>query len=298
VRQDPDFHHDIQKLIHEIQNIDRHAAQPVYKKLPLLIGIASALLILIGILVTSLMKTPSSPSTTETSTETKATNTTIIGADTATWTVEQATGTPEATFTPVPPAHIGVIRIPNYEFTDVVNRLNDLGFNTEWISVNSDYSTFSQYDIVYLPVGWAFQKAVIDEKALQYQRFVEEGGGLIMEQPNSKFSIKPSILPYTLTFNPLKYDPNEWPPRVAIQHEIVKDISASELPGPGNKMSVSDSHWTIITTSAKSNDPTLVVTEYLEGRIAVMATSVSSNSQIRYQVGDHFIKQLISWVNQ
>jgi len=33
VRQDPDFHHDIQKLIHEIQNIDRHAAQPVYKKL-------------------------------------------------------------------------------------------------------------------------------------------------------------------------------------------------------------------------------------------------------------------------
>ena len=307
VRQDPDFHHDIQKLIREIQNIDRHTAQPVYKKPPVLIGIAAVFLILIGILVSSLVKTPSSPSITETSAAVEITDTmenatatgsTVIGADTATGTVEQATGTPEATLTPVPPVHIGVIKIPDYEFTDIVNRLDTLGFNAEWISVNSDYSTFSQYDIVYLPAGWAFQKAVFDEKALQYQRFVEEGGGLIMEQPNSKFTIRPSILPYTLSFNPMQYDPNEWPARVAIEHEIVQDIPASELPGPGNKMSVNDNHWTIITTSAHSDYPTLVVTEYRAGRIAVMATSISTNSLIRYQVGDHFIKQLIGWVNQ
>jgi hypothetical protein len=301
VRQDPDFHHDIEKLIRDLQNIDKRDAKPVYKIPFVLIGFATTLLILMAVLFSNSLKMPELSSMKESPPVAQATvssdsTSTVIETNTATATIESATSTIEATPEPILPVHISVIKIPDYEFTDIVSRLNSLGYNAEWINVYSDYATFSKYDVVYLPVGWAFQKAVFDEKALQYQRFVEEGGGLIVEQPNYKGTLKPIILPYELTFYPMQYDSNEWPPRVTMEHEIVKNILTSELPGPGNHLMVTDDHWTIITTSAKSDYPTLVVTEYGKGRIAVVATSISTNSQIRYQLGDNFIKNLIGWI--
>jgi hypothetical protein len=153
----------------------------------------------------------------------------------------------------------------------VLDRLHELGFDAEWIGLSSDYTVFSKYDIIYLPIGWAFQIDLIDNRSTQYKRFVEEGGGLIVEQPNSASSITPNLLPYKLTFKLNQYDPNEWPPRIFNPHEIVANVPLSELPGPGNKISTNDSNWTIITTSAQSNDPTLLTANFGTGRIGALA---------------------------
>ncbi|HQX01715.1 MAG TPA: toll/interleukin-1 receptor domain-containing protein [Anaerolineales bacterium] len=308
VRQDPDFHNDTQKLIREIKGID-DAHSPLYKKKPFLIAAGVIMIgILIAIISNIFISPPIAPS------EVTSTNTISVGGETATaqipvtdtaptvaetvTEVVNVTNTPEPTNTPSRPVRIGVIQIPDYIFTDVLDRLQLLGFDAEWIKLSSDYAVLSEYDVIYLPIGWAFQVDLIDSRALQYRRFVEDGGGLIVEQPNSASSLTPDLLPYKLTFKLNQYDPNEWPPRIINTHEIVTDVSASELPGPGNKISTSDENWTIITASAQSNDPTLLVANFGSGRVGVFAASISENKTVRYQVGDKFIRQLIAWVNQ
>jgi hypothetical protein len=313
IRQDPDFHHDIQRLIQQIKNIER-ASLPFYKKKPFLIGAGLAMLLFLIGVVTSLWSKPAIPVlTTDTPTSRSplpnmefVTATAsppllpqIIATETAITAITSVTTpTLEVTNTPFRPIRIGVILIPDYKFTDVLLRLQSLGFEAEWIGASSDYSAFSKYDVVYLPIGWAFQKLIIEDHALQYKRFVEEGGGLIVEQPNSSSSLTPDLLPYKLTFKQNQYDPNEWPPRIINEHEIIAGVPVSELPGPGNKISANDENWTVITSSAQLNIPTLLVAEYAKGRVAALGTSVSEDDLVRYRVGDKFIKQLISWVNQ
>jgi hypothetical protein len=306
VRQDPDFHRDLQKLINEIQNITA-TGEPLYKKRPVMIGAGLLVVGLAAILLASFFK--STPPATIDITETisvPATNTitvqnsstpnqqSVLITDTAVPTQATETNTPA----PIRPIRIGIIQIPDYIFTDVRERLQSLGFDAEWINLSSDYSAFSQYDVIYLPIGWAFQKDLIESRALQYQRFVEEGGGLVVEQPNYAGTFTPNLLPYKITFKTFVYDPDEWPPHILVEHEIVNGISLSELPGPGNQITARDDNWTIITTSSKSNYPTLVAGSYGRGRIVVIATSASKNSLVRYSIGDNFIKNFITWVNQ
>jgi len=304
VRPDPDFQHDIQKLIRQIQDIEQKSL-PFYRKKSFLLWSGLIAFFLLIAFIANIWNNSATPALiTETApiiipiTETvtpniRVTDTAIVYFATAT------VSAPTLTNTPSRPIRIGVIHIPKNEFDDVLIRLQFLGYVAEWIGVNSDYAVLSQYDIIYLPIGWAFQKAVIEEHALQYRRFVEEGGGLIVEQPNFASILTPNLLPYKLTFKLNLYDPNETPPRVINEHEIVKDVPLSELPGPGNVISASDENWIIITASAQSNIPTLLVADYGKGKIAVFGTSVSPNKQkVRYQVGDKFIKQLVAWVNQ
>lgn len=306
VRQDPDFHRDIQKLIHEIQNITA-TSEPLYKRKPIMIGAGLLVLGLVAILLANFLKpTTSIPKDKTETVPVPATNTITIQnsstpnqqpaivIDTAIPTQVTDTNTPK----PTRPISIGIIQIPDYIFTDVRERLRNLGFDAEWINLSSDYVAFSEYDVIYLPIGWAFQKDLIEGRALQYQRFVEEGGGLVVEQPNYAGTFTPELLPYKVTFKTFVYDPDEWPPRILTEHEILNGISLSELPGPGNQMTAKDDNWVIITTSAKSNYPTLVVGSYGKGRIVVMSTSVSKNSLVRYPIGDNFIKKFISWVGQ
>jgi uncharacterized membrane protein len=192
---------------------------------------------------------------------------------------------------------VGVIQIPDYLFTDIKDRLNRLGFQAEWIGASSGYEVFIEYDVVYLPIGWAFQNQLIESRANQYQRFVEEGGGLVVEQPNFKSTLTPELLPYQIAFGLMQYDPREWPPDVRVGHEIVENLRASELPGPGNRIGVKDDHWQVLATSPNGKYPTLVIAEYGQGRIVVLASSVSENREVRYQLGDQFIKRFLAWVS-
>ncbi|RPI89389.1 MAG: toll/interleukin-1 receptor domain-containing protein [Chloroflexi bacterium] len=306
VRQDPDFRNDVQKLIGEIRKIGK-AGTPA--KRPVLLGAGLLGVGLVAILAAGFFVFKAIPGTqgTDTITPSPPSSPTIESSPTHTaeptftdTPIITITETVTETSTPPPasgPMRIGIVQIPDYLFTDIKDRLNGLGFEAEWIGASSDYKDFVEYDIVYLPVGWSFQNELIESRSGQYQRFVKEGGGLVIEQPNFKSNLIPELVPYKIVFSSMHYDANEWPPDVRVKHEIVTNIRASELPGPGNRIAVKDDHWQVITTSAKSNYPTLVVAEYGQGRIVVLASSASENKQVRYQLGDQFIKRLISWVS-
>ena len=315
VRHDPDFRNDMQKLIGEIRKIDK-TEQAIFKKKPVLIGagllgVGLAAIFAVSLLASKGTPTPEGASPTvpdatipptstssPTSTMTPASTDVPPAATTETSTAtDTATSTATDTLVPSRPVRIGIVQIPDYLFTDIKDRLNKLGFEAEWIGASSDYKDFIEYDIVYLPIGWSFQNDLIESRSSQYQRFVKEGGGLVIEQPNFKANLIPELLPYKIVFSSMRYDANEWPPDVRAKHEIVTNIHASELPGPGNKITPKDDHWLVLTTSARTNTPTLVVAEYGEGRIVILASSVSTNREVRYQLGDHFIKNFISWVS-
>jgi hypothetical protein len=303
VRQDPDFHNDTQKLVGEIRKISK-VGIPVKK--PVLIGTGLLAIGLVAIFAVNLLlsKVPPAPETaspivpgpssspTSSSTPTIAPTFTDIPSI-ATTETNTTTSTPTSSH----PVRIGIVQIPDYIFTDIKDRLNKLGFEAEWIGASSDYKVFVEYDIIYLPIGWSFQNELIESRSSQYQRFVKEGGGLVIEQPNFKANLIPELLPYKIVFSSMRYDANEWPSDVRVKHEIVTNLHASELPGPGNKITPKDDHWQIITTSAKTHTPTLVVAEYGEGRIVILASSVSTNREVRYQLGDQFIKNFIVWVS-
>lgn len=295
VRPDPDFHHDMEKLIRQIKGIDE-AIAPVYRKRPVMIGIGVFLIALLAVLGINRFITPAlvsdTPTPTNSATDIPVSNTPPILIPAT------PTDTPEPTFTPVIPIRVGVINIPDYKFTDIKERLSGLGFDVEWIGASSDFAIFSNYDIVYLPIGWAFQDPLIESHAEQYKRFVEEGGGLVIEQPNSSLPLTPALLPYKMTFKRKLYDPNEWPPRVINDHEIVQNVAISELPGPGTEISTKDANWTVVTASAVSNSPTLLIGTSGKGRIVVIATSVSQKAEVRYRVGDNLIKKMLFWVHQ
>jgi len=305
IRQDPDFHNDTQKLISEIRKIDK-AETPVYKRRPVLIGAGLLGLGLVAIFAASLLflkaspvpekESPVFPGPSGSPTNSPTSTVTPTITDTPPTAI---TETSTATSTPAPsrPIRIGIIQIPDYLFTDIKDRLSKLGFQAEWIGASSDYKDFIQYDIVYLPIGWSFQNQLIESRSSHYQRFVKEGGGLVIEQPNSKANLTPELLPYKIVFGSMRYDANEWPPDIRAKHEIVTNIRESELPGPGNKITPKDDHWLVITSSAKTHTPTLVVAEYGKGRIVILGSSVSTNKEVRYQLGDHFIKNFISWVS-
>jgi len=307
IRQDPDFHRDTEKLIQEIRNSTK-GKTPFYKKKEIFLATGVVLAILVMVFFVNSLISKQEPQPLETATVSPNPTDTITIQSSPTSPIPEVTVTATAIYTPTilvtdtsKPAHlirIGIVQIPDYIFTDIPDRLRGFGYNAEWIGLSSDYAIFSEYDVIYLPIGWAFQNHLIENRAMQYQRFVEDGGGLIVEQPNYAGALSPELLPYEITFKTMRYDPDEWPPRIVSEHEIIKNISVSELPGPGSLISAWDDNWTVITNSSKSNSPTLLVTSYGNGRIAVLSTSVSKNSSVRYQVGDNFIKSLITWVSQ
>ncbi|HMB21458.1 MAG: TIR domain-containing protein [Chloroflexota bacterium] len=306
VRQDPDFHPDMQRLTNQIQKIIK-ADAPISKKTFALIGAGVLGIGLAAIFIASLFTpkvapiptttTPTVSNSTASPTDTRSPMPTTPAVIDIT---ETNTVTSTSTNVPLPshPIRIGIIQIPDYIFTDIKDRLNSLGYQADWIGASSDYTDFVEYDIVYLPIGWSFQNKLIESRSSQYQRFVKEGGGLVIEQPNFKGNLVPELLPYKIVFSSMRYDANEWPPDALLKHEIVTNLRESELPGPGNKITPKDDQWQVLATSAKSHTPTLVVAEYGKGRIVILGSSASTNKEVRYQVGDHFIERVIEWVSK
>ena len=237
VRQDPDFHNDMQKLVSEIRKISQ-GGTPIKK--PVLIGTGLLAIGLVAVFAANLLlpKVPPTPETASpivpgpSSSPTSSSTPTIAATvtdtpSTATTETNTATSTPTSSH----PIRIGIVQIPDYIFTDIKNRLNKLGFEAEWIGASSDYKVFVEYDIIYLPIGWSFQNELIESRSSQYQRFVKEGGGLVIEQPNFKANLIPELLPYKIVFSSMRYDANEWPSDVRVKHEIVTNLRASESAG-------------------------------------------------------------------
>ena len=193
---------------------------------------------------------------------------------------------------------IGMIETSGYQ--DPHDRLIGLGYSVSLLPVSADIDTFRQYDIVYLPVGWADgfsgNYSEIEAHAVDYRTYVSEGGGLFIDQPNPfsqpDDSVSPSLLPYPITFyNP--YNTSDWPPIIVNpDHYITSGLSGEDMPGPADQITVIDPAYEVLVRGQTTNSPSLAVVEYGQGRIVVQ-TDHSGTSHF----SDEVYRRMIEWVS-
>ena len=199
---------------------------------------------------------------------------------------------------------IGMIKATSSENTPPIypyNRLIGLGYEVTFLETTADVNDFRQYDIVYLPVGWAEayfsdDYSVIESNAGDYKTYVNEGGGLFVDQPNPFTqpgdSVTPTVLPYTITFyNP--YDQADWPPIIVNpDHFITHGLPRDEMPGPSDQITAIDSAYAVLVRGQATNSPSLVVAEYGQGRILVQTAHPSYSG-----FSDEVYHRMVEWVS-
>jgi len=198
----------------------------------------------------------------------------------------------------LPSPTIGMIQAGSYPYP--YNRLIGLGYSVSLLPLSADINTFRQYDIVYLPVGWADgfsgNYAEIETHAADYRTYVNEGGGLITDQPNPfeqpNESVSPSLLPYPITFyNP--YNLSDWPPIIVNpDHYITRGLLREDMPGPADQITAIDPAYAVLVRGQATNSPSLAVTEYGQGRI-VIQTDHPGNGR----PSDEVYRRMIAWVS-
>lgn len=199
--------------------------------------------------------------------------------------------------TPIPKiASIGVIRIPDYIYTEIVPRLVSMGFDAEWIDYKSDYSDYRNYDIIYLPAGWGYQSAVLYERKSSFSSFLEQGGGLFIERPNAKDPFVAYFLPHVVSFAPEAYDPREYPSAVYADHPIIDGLNRGDLPEAGNLIENPDENYQILAVSAQSNHPTLLISEPLGGRVLIASSTLATAGEIKHPLSDDLVRSAVHWL--
>ena len=184
------------------------------------------------------------------------------------------------------------------------DRLVQLGYLVSLLPVEAGIDTFRQYDIVYLPVGWADDfsggdYSEIEAHAADYRTYVSEGGALFVDQPNPfmqpEDSVSPTLLPYPITFyNP--YDASDWPPIIVNPyHYITIDLSRDDMPGPADQITEIDPSYEVLVRGQTTNSPSLAVAEYGQGRVVVQADNPSTSSFTPFS--DEVYCRMIDWVS-
>lgn len=193
---------------------------------------------------------------------------------------------------------IGFIQISEYSFNDISDRLLGLGFNLTKIPIDSDFYIFQYYEVIFLPMGWAFEKKPIEDNFSHYITYIKNGGGLYIEQPNYAGELEFKILPFDLSMNNCPTNSNEFPPIIMDQeHPITKGLENTDIPGSTDCITKVASDFYILAKSLSLKYPTLLTLEYENGRSIISATSISTNvGEIKYQVSDKYIVQAIQWL--
>jgi hypothetical protein len=232
-----------------------------------------------------LIPTPSS-----TITNTPAPTSTLINAPTFTF-----TPIPTTTPTASRPVTVGIVGIDKYIYTDILDRLRSIGLHPEWISPSADYSTFVNYDVIYLPMGWGYAAQAFNDMASQYRRYIEDGYGLVLEQPNFNDRFEPSFIP-SVVFELGSYDPSDWPPSITKSNDITEGLDRIELPGAANRIIDYDANvYDVLVEVPFHRYATLLVANYGQGRIAISATGASTSKDVRHPVSDEFLTRLFLW---
>lgn len=190
-----------------------------------------------------------------------------------------------------------MLKIKPYLFPDIFGRVAKLGFQLNYFQEDSMYADLVEFDVVYLPTGWGRKAGKIDGLARQYQLFVEEGGGLVAEQPNHDGDYSPAVFPFPMIIGPRSRRPNSWPPDLITPHYITEGVSKEGLPGPDNRVSGISPQYTVLLRSARRDFyPTLVTLEYGDGRIVFYSSSASRKCNDKsHQVSDEFLRRVFLW---
>jgi len=200
-----------------------------------------------------------------------------------------ATATPQV-------VRVGVIRIPDYIYTEIVPNLALIGFEAQWIDHTSDYGDYRDFDVIYLPAGWGYQSAVLHERKPSITSFLENGGGLFIERPNAADSFTVYFLPGEISFAPEVFDPLEYPSTILNHHEIVDGLDPADLPELGNLIEGPSEQYLVLTVSAKSNHPTLLVSESSGGRVVITSSTLATSEDIGHPLSPELVRRALLWL--
>lgn len=170
-------------------------------------------------------------------------------------------------------ASISIGMVQTADWSTPKTRLEGLGYTVTLIPPSSGMGTFVNYDVVYLPVGWAQgggDYPIIEANAADYNQFVLNGGGLFVDQPNPYMQpgdqVTPTLLPHPITFYNW-YNTSDWPPVVVDPfHYITQGLPPEDMPGPADQMTSVDPAYDILVEGAATHSPSLVVTDFGGGK--------------------------------
>lgn len=207
---------------------------------------------------------------------------------------------------------IGVINDAGKPYA--VQRLNALAANKDLLAtydittlsvvvINSGINpdSLSKYDIIYLSEDWATNTVPVYENisknAGKYLTFIENGGGLFIEQPNPYDRLPDGKI--TLDFLPIPVTISaRWTPESAIilnsSHYITSGIDSTDMPIPADQIDNLNPEYTLLAKGDKTGYPALFIHEYGKGKILFSMGSASYTAHQVYSETVHI--KMLSWL--
>jgi hypothetical protein len=176
----------------------------------------------------------------------------------------------------LPPITIGIVRSGETDVTACSQRFVDAfgdDAHVEPVDSNADYPVFHAHDLVVACSNWAeLGRQDILGRSDLYTRYVRDGGGLFLFQPN----------PYPLDSERIDLLP-EWfvvatfysDHTVSIvdpNHPVTRGLSASDMPYPADRITDFSNGWTELAKGDQSGDGSLIVADIGLGRAALDAS--------------------------
>lgn len=176
---------------------------------------------------------------------------------------------------PPGPIAIGVVKTSEDSAITCLQRFVDvLGTDAsvvESIDPAADYGTFHSHDLIVACSNWAENgSTLILGRSELYTRYVQEGGGLLMFQPNPYPlpSLRIPLLPEWFEVANF-YDEQDIVTIVDPTHPVTQGLADGDMPFPADRITGFSSAWTELSRGSVSGDASLIVVDIGRGRAAV-----------------------------
>lgn len=268
----------------------------------------------------------STPEYTQTNKESKPSETpTYTNMPTSTHTptaTNTLTPTPTVTLTPTPTltptftsTHTSTITPINYAISvgifdlgneclnpEIKKNLEKMDFKVDIVPIQSLFTDWEGYDVLYLSDGWFCKMSEIEELEDELEEFIAKGGGLLIGNPNvvdlDRYSIY--FLPFDVEYQPSNYVNVDWPAYkncpTCNTHYILNNVCDLDFPIPENKLVLPiKGNYHVLARGKESGFPSLVISSsnilerfvLMPGREDPLADKA---------VNDYLLKKIIKWL--
>jgi hypothetical protein len=184
-------------------------------------------------------------------------------------------------------------------FPRLATALDSTVESTTLIPLDAALSELVGYHLVILCGSWAEDGSTRESvlaRSGEVTAYVEQGGGLLVFQPNSLERVPLTLLPATFIVE-AGFVYNDDPVIVAPNHPVVAGLTESDVPYPTDKL-LSAPGWAVLVRGALSGNPSLAVLEHGAGRVALDLgqEAVDTGPGGEPQHSDRFLAQMSSWL--
>jgi hypothetical protein len=140
----------------------------------------------------------------------------------------------------------------------------------ETIDSAADYSLFRTYDLVVTCSNWAeHERPEVLGRPDLYTRYVQEGGGLLMFQPNPYplEILRIDLLPEW--FVVANFYSDDTTSLVDPNHPITQGLTSDDMPYPADRITSQSEAWTVLSRGDQSGNASLIVVDIGRGRAAL-----------------------------